>query len=91
MLVKHSRGEEEIVRIGGKVDRGLEKARRIALKLLEADTLVPAKSSSEMELTSDLRRFLLQCVESLGSFPSLPVRTFLMREIRTFNHFHAGL
>ena len=89
-LVKRSR-EEEIVRIRGKVDRGLEKARRTALKLLEADALVSAKSSSETELTNDLRQFLLQCVESLGTFPSLPVRKSLMREICTFNHFHEGL
>ena len=90
-LVKRSREEEEIVRIRGKVDRGLEKARRTALKLLEADALVSAKSSSETELTNDLRQFLLQCVESLGIFPSLPVRKSLMREICTFNHFHEGL
>lgn len=87
VLETRSREEEEIVRLCGKVDRGLEKARRIALKLLEADALVSAKSGSSTEFATELRVFLLQCVESLGSFPSLPVRIFLMQETCTFNQF----
>jgi separase len=70
---KRSREEEEVSRICGKVDRAFEKARRMALKVLEAITSASASSALPDNVEADLREFLLQCVISLEPPPSLPV------------------
>lgn len=65
---KRLNNEEEIVRTGFKVDRSLEKLRRLSIKVIEFYAASPhSLSSSSIQIDSAIHRLLLACVTCLQS------------------------